>query len=291
MSEQLVPDVISFVEEEGPTRSVGKQHLTLDPNKKSVNLLDNNGEAGGVFLQPFDADPKLRFRSDMMIRDTDVPFLFLTKKLLHLLAKSSIRLTQGGYLPNTIIEAITSTYIPKYNDLSVGSEVVNQLDFPTLNACLTVLQLGGWVRKYHGALSLTKKGKQKHKQLRGTKHNACFLTGLLKVYREQYNWQSELDCSSELEAVKVIHHAFPEFIYVLWQANNKEVDSTWFLAKLAQQHNGINANSMTLNHILVEHFFIRFAWRFGLVIKPKLGTDSVLIRQSKLFSRWILLQD
>jgi hypothetical protein len=290
MSEQFVPDVISFADEQGPTKSIEKPSLNLNKNENSVRLADSNA-ASGVLLQPFEADPKLCFRTDMMIRDTDVPFLFIAKKIVHLLAKSSVQLTEEGYFPNILIEAITSTYLPKYNDLSIGSDVRDQSSFPTLHACLTVLQLGGWIRKYQGALSLTKKGKQKHKQLRGTKHNAWFLTELLQIYREQYDWQSELVCTSELEALESLQRAFPELIYALWQANNKEVDSTWLLAAMTEPKSEFNTNPIELNHVLVEHFFIRFAWRFGLVIKPKLGTNNVLIRQSKLFSRWILLHD
>ena len=274
---------------EKTTNSMPVTSNTEKPKPSILGLSDI--QANTLLEQPFSKDSVLRFNLDIKVRDTDAPILYLSKKLLKELSGKTTPASDRGLLPKPLVNILKEFYQRNFTDLTLADKTNSGCEFALLQICRYVLTQGGWMRKFKGEFMLTKKGELKRQKLKGGQNNALFLVELMQVYCTKIDWATE----SEFENLPTVQRSFGYILLMLFNQGNKEQDVNniveqfidYFPNALHDYSGEPELAQFEFQCALVERFFMRFAWRFGLILQPKLSTDNVSIKTSSLFSKWL----
>ena len=136
---------------------------------------------------PLGSASPVRLRAELPAAVLDqVPLLRLTEALLQLVQREGhIRLTAGGALPRKYLHELYDHGILPDEFVAAGFVKINrEIDSPFLHTGHIVATAAGLVKKAHGQLTVTKKGRL----LQAPPQRPQLLRLLLEVFTSKFNW-------------------------------------------------------------------------------------------------------
>lgn len=238
-------------------------------------------------LSPVQMDNLLRgefHESVVQIKDLEavydqVPLVRMIELFLSMIdSEKGLKLTPAGYLPVAIVNALYADAPVKDDAIETGiTKLRLEVECEPVHLTRIISELAGYVRKQHGRLYLTRKGKAFRKQ-------RSVLTMLLTLFGERFN----LGYLDGYESQSIARVGYRYSLYLLSKYGADKRPETFYAQKyfraFPQLRTGDAGRDVSCYGIRTFPRFFRY---FGFLTETELFTRPRSIQKSDLMDRFV----
>lgn len=206
----------------------------------------------------------------------EIPFVRMIAALLEEInADSGLKLTASGYLPLKTVRTLYDLRILGDEPIDFGiTKLRSESDTLTIRLTRIIAELAGYIRKTHGRLYRTKKG-------RNFRNQRNVISSLISTFGEKYNLAYFDGYASD----QIAQIGYRYSLYLLKKYGEQPRDSSFYSDRYFRAFPSLRTGSASDDNCYRLRTFDRFLSYFGFAFQE--GTNNSVIQKTLLLDKHV----